>query len=137
MVQKGKETFLRTVRQGGFGEYEKRMSEKRKLKDLSKVSWNTEDTSNQSIQTSALIRIADAIEPMAQNYIKLQKDAEFWKQEYYSERNRSQAWERSAIAYKAHFTRLKNKLQKLESEFHDNQWEIEKEEIGQAMMEEE
>ncbi len=112
---------MRTVRQSRFGEYEKRMSEKRKLKDLSRMDWNTEDTSNNSIQTSALIRIADATEIIAEDYLSLLKQlksvesrANSYEQLFRDERTETKRLQRSIIAHKANYTRLKNKLKELE-----------------------
>lgn len=86
------------------------------LKDVSKGQWGTigDNPTTQEIQTGCLQRIADATELMAKNHAQLQKDAEYWKTQYYHELNRREAWQRSATSYKAHFTRLKNKLEAME-----------------------
>lgn len=49
------------------------------LKDLSKRNWTTDRSTTAEIQTSALIRIADASEKMASNYTTLQNDRDYYK----------------------------------------------------------
>ena len=54
------------------------------LKNLSRKNWTVPDgTENySSIQTSALMRIADATELMAKNYLELQQKAEKYEKLY-------------------------------------------------------
>lgn len=56
----------------------------KKLKDLSKINWTVPDDTNSDslIQISALMRIADATELMAKNYLELQQKAEKYEKLY-------------------------------------------------------
>lgn len=88
-------------------------------KDASRANWARTDNRNpttEQLQLGCLQRIADATEAMAKNYVQLEKDVEFWKREYYHEKNRKDAWQRSATSYKAHFTRLKNKMEAMKND---------------------
>jgi septal ring factor EnvC (AmiA/AmiB activator) len=92
------------------------MSIKRDLKTLSKQGWTTESATNTDLQTSCLMRIADATEATAKSYVQLQKDAAFWEREFQHERARRQSLERSIVAHKSNYTRLKNKLEAMKSD---------------------
>lgn len=85
------------------------------------VSWTIDDQGidNQTLQTSALLRIADATEMMAQNYaaiIKGRQQAENDRDKFYKwyqeERAKVQRLERRLSAQKGATTRTKNKLVK-------------------------
>ena len=56
------------------------------FKDQSRIDWHVEvrqeTASLEDIRTGALQRIADATEVMAQNYTRLQNDAERYKRYY-------------------------------------------------------
>lgn len=86
----------------------------REIKNLTKNSkWTVSgQPANEILLLSCLMRIADSHEIMAQNYVKLQNDVEFWKQRYQNERDERIALENSIRAYKGNYTRLKNKLEK-------------------------
>ena len=82
------------------------------FKDFSRENWQRTDGEkpvNEQLQLGCLQRIADATEAMAKNYVQLQTDVEFWKEEYHHEKNRREMFQRSIVAHKANYTRLKNK----------------------------
>lgn len=92
------------------------MSQKQKLKELSKLDFITEDTSNSSIQTSCLMRIAAATEAMAKNseriaakYIQMEKDVSFYRNRCTTLLDEIQRLHHSIAGHKAAYTKLKNK----------------------------
>lgn len=89
------------------------------FKEWSKDNWFCSDDklpSNEQLQVGCLQRIADATEAMAKNYVQLQKDAKYWEEQFYHERVRRQSFERSIVAHKANYTRLKNKLEAMKND---------------------
>jgi hypothetical protein len=78
---------------------------------MSKESWTTTSTDNSTIQTSALMRIADAAEVMAESNAKLKRDFESMEssRDYYE--NAYYSALKSIASYKGQITKLKKKLQ--------------------------
>lgn len=79
------------------------------FKQESKKDWYTSvSITNDDLQTGALMRIADATELMASNYLKLQNDYKYMKED----RDRYRDWyhkeQKKSAALKGHITRLKN-----------------------------
>ncbi len=81
----------------------------RKLRELSKVDFTTEEKSYEAISCSALVRIAEATELMAIRYTQLidraeqlKKSCDYWK-------GASDRAERRIAALKGQITKLKNK----------------------------
>lgn len=84
------------------------------LKNLSRKDYPTSEVpSHENIQTSALMRIADAAEVMSQNYVKLQNDLEWYKKGYRERGDKIASQERSIASLKGHITRLKNKMKNI------------------------
>ena len=55
----------------------------RSYRNESRIDWGTPDEGGLSldqINTGALLRIADAVERMAENYDLMQRDRDFWKE---------------------------------------------------------
>ncbi len=99
------------------------MSIKRDLKTLSKQGWSTENATNDDLQTSCLMRIADALEPLAQNHLQMLQQIEKHKRDagqYYKwfqdERAETERLKRSIVAHKSNYTRLKNKLEAMKND---------------------
>lgn len=63
-----------------------------------------------NIQLGCLMRIADATEAMAKNYVRLQEDADLYKKWWQNEKERRRAEERKVIALKGVITKLKKQL---------------------------
>ena len=95
------------------------MADKTKWTDYKKASrsnWGTElpkdqNLNREQIQLGAILRIADATEAMAENYVKLQSDLAWYKENYYKAIGRCNDRDRTISALKGHITRLKNKLE--------------------------
>jgi hypothetical protein len=84
-------------------------------KEHSKKNWApaTNDSGfpgREAMQLGCLQRIADATELMAKNFLQLQAEAEQYKRYYEQEKKYKDTYRKSMIAYKAHNTRLKNKI---------------------------
>jgi hypothetical protein len=84
-------------------------------REESKKDWGTgnqDALSLEQIQLGALLRIADATEAMAKNYIRMQDDLEYYKKHYREQKIEIAHLSRSNRALKGHFRRLKkqNKL---------------------------
>jgi len=62
------------------------MEDQNSWKDQSRKNWRSIETDESSIReqatVGALMRIADATEIMAGNFIQLQKDRDYWKEQY-------------------------------------------------------
>jgi len=85
-------------------------------RELSKSNYvPNEPLTVEDLKLGCLQRIAGATEAMAINYVQLQKDAAFWRTEYYHEKNRRESFERSIVAHKANYTRLKRKYEELKN----------------------
>ena len=55
----------------------------RSYRDESRIDWGTRDEGGFSldqVNAGALLRIADAVEKMANNYDVMQRDRDFWKE---------------------------------------------------------
>lgn len=80
-------------------------------------SIDTEKIDEKALQTSALIRIADASEKIALNYIqiveakeKAEKDRDYYRKRFQEEKTKVAALEKSRSALRGVVTRLKNQL---------------------------
>ncbi len=86
-----------------------------KLKESSKIDWQTPvDEKNKypgdkNIELGCLMRIADATEKMASNYIQLQNDLDWYKKRYETEQKTSVNLNRKIASLKGVITKLKNK----------------------------
>lgn len=88
------------------------MSENKKYyKEQSRLNWYTEDEklSLEQINTGALLRIADATEKMASNYIALQNDRDYYKRRYQEEQASKERMSRRINALKGVITKMKKK----------------------------
>jgi IS1 family transposase len=65
--------------------------------------------SDGDIQLGAILRIADATELMASNYIKLQNELEKYQRWYNDEKEVARSLEKSNSALRGHITRLRSK----------------------------
>lgn len=65
--------------------------------------------SNDDLKTSAILRIADATEIMAKNYVQLQKDLDYYKNAYRNQQAETEKLRKQIATYKGHLTRHKNK----------------------------
>lgn len=81
------------------------------LKEHSKSSWAAIDDSPsiEQLQFGALQRIADATEAMAQNYVLLQADRDYYRAECRRLEDEIQHLKNSRAGYMAHLTRLRRK----------------------------
>ena len=73
-------------------------------------SWTIDDSekmSNEMINTAALLRIADASELMAKNFLKLQDEAQFYQTAYTRRGNEIESLKHTIRSLKGHITRLK------------------------------
>lgn len=64
----------------------------------------------EQINTGAMLRIADATEAMAKNYVALQAEAERYKRWYEEERRESASLRRRNIALRGQITKLRKRL---------------------------
>jgi len=83
------------------------------FRDVSRSNFNLPHEGNPTrdeLNSSCLLRIADATEMMAKNYVQLQKDAKYWEERYYHERNRRESFERGNSALRGVITKLKKKI---------------------------
>lgn len=80
------------------------------LKTLSNRNWTTQGTDNEAIQTSCLMRIADATEKMSAKYVQMEADLEWYKKAYRERVNTITKLYRSISTYKGHIKRLKSKI---------------------------
>lgn len=79
------------------------------LKKLSKGGFTVDTNSLEAFSTSCLMRIADATELMASNYLKLQNDLDFYSKRCKEHRQIIESKNRTIASLKGHITRLKNK----------------------------
>lgn len=86
------------------------------LKSLSKRSFNINSNAVENIQVSALMRIADATEAMAKNYLQLQDNLERYKKWYVEECNRGREKDRAISNMRGQITKMKNKLKTITNE---------------------
>jgi hypothetical protein len=76
------------------------------LKDLSRGSFSA-DNQISNIGISALMRIADATEIMAKNYVKMQNDLDYCNRRIREQNEEIAGLKRSNAALKGHLTRYK------------------------------
>ena len=82
-------------------------------KEESKSNWginSQEDLTIQQVQMGAILRIADAAEIMATNYIRLQNDNEYYKRRHKEQLKEIERLNRSRNALSGHLKRLKKQL---------------------------
>lgn len=87
------------------------MTESRNLKNLTRDwDWTTSTFANAELQTSALMRIADAMEKMVANYNSLKRNKEYYEREYRRRGDVIGRLERQLAAQKANVTKLRKRL---------------------------
>lgn len=83
------------------------------FKDISKGAWTphagTQPT-REDIQLGAVLRIADATEAMAKNYVALQNECDMMRRWFDEERKWRQRLERSNAALRGQITKLKKAI---------------------------
>lgn len=86
----------------------------RGYKEASRDNWGGDagnaGLSLEQINTGAILRIADAVEKMAQRYTELIAQRDHFERRYGEERNRTERLERSNAALRGHLKRAKAKL---------------------------
>ena len=97
------------------------------LKALSKEGFTVPTQTLEAIQVSALMRIADASELMAKNFLDLQKenaalkkDKEYWINRYTDCNEANNGLYKSISAYKGHVNRLKAAFASLKSRINND-----------------
>ena len=85
---------------------------KTNLKDLTKKQLGIEESeiSMEMIVASALVRIADASEISATNFVQMQKDLDWYKSAYRDKKQEIEVLNKKLSASKGHNTRLRKKL---------------------------
>ncbi|MFA5849964.1 MAG: hypothetical protein WC833_08775 [Bacteroidales bacterium] len=78
-------------------------------KNWVKVQTDNATLSNEELQFGAILRIADATEAMAKNYVQMQGDLDYYKKGYKEQQAEIARLVKSNSAYKGHFRRLKSK----------------------------
>jgi hypothetical protein len=90
---------------------------KTSLRTLSKCDWSlpagTDLPDDERIQLGCLLRIADATELMASNYIRLQNEVEQYKRWHAEEANRNKRLRKDYACLQGQNTKLKNKIKAL------------------------
>ncbi|MDM8174827.1 hypothetical protein QT327_10740 [Olivibacter sp. 47] len=84
----------------------------------SRVDWgrnlpDTENLTNEELKLGAILRIADSMEIMCKDRLKLESDLKYYKEVYSERGDRISQLEKRLATYKGHVTRLKNELSKL------------------------
>lgn len=82
------------------------------LKNLSRVDFDADDSSLESINTSCLMRIADAVELMAKNYLQMQSDLDYLRKRNRHQQDQIQGRDNTIRTLRGHVTRLKRKTDK-------------------------
>lgn len=82
------------------------------LKYLSKREFNTDTVTLENIQTSCMMRMADAAELMASNYVKLQQDMDYYKRLYRESRGQIEVLNKKISSLRGVITRMKNQNSK-------------------------
>lgn len=88
------------------------MSNFKSYKEQSKANWGIfqdEGLNINQIQLGAILRIADASEKMASNYVKLENDLKFYKDRYESGQKDIEKLRRSNAALRGVIKRMKGK----------------------------
>jgi len=83
-------------------------------REESKGNWGAwcepnQNISNEQLQTGALLRIADATEKMAGNFIRLQNDHDMYKRRYENELADNRRLQKQIAGLKGVITKLKKK----------------------------
>lgn len=89
------------------------MAEFKNYRKLSRdIHWGTKDPniSIEQINCGSMLRIADATEVMAQNFIDLQDDRDLYKKWYHEEREINKKLRSSNYHLRGYITRLKKNL---------------------------
>lgn len=84
-------------------------------REASRTNWGIthdekESLTHEQLQTGAILRIADATEKMAGNFIALQNDRDLYKRCYANEQRDSRSLRRQLAGLKGEITKLKKKL---------------------------
>lgn len=80
------------------------------IKNLTKThGWEAPTVTNEILQLSCLMRIADATEVMAQPFVEMIKEVEWLRSERQRLLQEVERLKNSRAGYKAAFTKLKNK----------------------------
>ena len=88
-------------------------------KDASRKLWSPggeNKPTTEQLQLVCLQRFADATEAVARNYNNLLAEKERFERWYHEERAKREKLERSIVAYKSNYTRLKNKLEAMKND---------------------
>jgi hypothetical protein len=88
------------------------MSNFRSYREESRTNWGTHlqgGLSIEQINCGSFLRIADAMEKMAVNHIKLQEEYEYMKRQRDDYRSGYELWKKRAAALKGQIIKLKNK----------------------------
>lgn len=77
-------------------------------RDQSRTNWGCDGQPTiEQIQLGAVLRIADAVEAMAENHVRLMADRDMFERCYRDEQLRRERAERSAASLRGHIKRLK------------------------------
>lgn len=80
------------------------------MRELSKQNFiSSKGNTIEAINCGSLQRIADATELMSKNYVRLQKDKEYYQKAYFEKREQSERLYRQISALKGAITKLKKK----------------------------
>jgi plasmid maintenance system antidote protein VapI len=82
----------------------------RKLKDASRsIEWmsNSESISLDEVKAGAILRIADATEVMAQNFVRLQNERDMWQRDSEQRRDVIESLRRQNASLKGVVTKLR------------------------------
>ena len=80
----------------------------RSYRDLSRIDWVTDAKSHEQIQLGAILRIADAVEKMAQSYSQLIHEREYYERRFRQSQESVQRLSRSNAALRGHIKRMHN-----------------------------
>lgn len=82
-------------------------------REHSKTDWGTDGKPNlEQIQAGAILRIADATEKMASNYVRMESDLAMYKRRYNDEKAVTARLQRSNNALRGHINRMKKQQTK-------------------------
>lgn len=84
----------------------------RRYKEGSRADWGVDledgrTLTAEQIQMGAVLRIADATEAMAKNYVRIQEERDRFERYYKDEQRRRASAERSNAALRGHIKRIK------------------------------
>lgn len=86
------------------------MAEQKFFKEQSKREWfTTQPVTNDDIQTGCLMRIADATELMAKNYVQMQNEMNNYKRWFKEEQEISQHLRKSNAALRGVINKMKKR----------------------------